>query len=91
MGAKIGRKMIFGKSHQLTTLWGKNFVEIVLSHTVSDINVRKRFLTKLPADSADTLGVKKFVEFALSRTVSFGWKMVFEKSHQQIPCGSKIL
>ena len=63
----------------------KNFVEINLSHSVSDINgflrltqkfkmasksAGKRFFGKSPVDSADTLWVKNFIEIALSRTVS---------------------
>ena len=66
------------------TLWGKNVVEIALSLTVSKINAFLRFMQKFkmatknggesdfckksPADLADTLQVKNFVEIALSQT-----------------------
>ena len=67
------------------TLWAKNFLEITLSRTVSEISVfafyaeiqdgrhkwpESDFWEKLPVSSTDTLGVKNVVEIALSRTVS---------------------
>ena len=68
------------------TLWVKNFVEIALSHSISEVNVFLRlmqkfkmaaksggktfFCKKLPVDSADTQWVKNFVEIALSHSVS---------------------
>ena len=66
------------------TLWVKNFVEITLSRSVSEINafLRKKnsrwrqkwwenvFWKKSPVDTAESLRVKNFVEFALSRSVS---------------------
>ena len=67
------------------TLWVKNFVEIALSHSVSEINVLLRFTQtfKMTAKSggkiifgksrhytAYTLWVKNFVEIALSRSIS---------------------
>ena len=61
------------------TLWVKNFVEIALSRTVSEINAFSQkskmaakngrvndFREKSPVDTAHTLWVKNFVEIALS-------------------------
>ena len=64
----------------------KNFIEIVLSRTVSAINVFLRFMQKFKIgrqksqenyfwerwadDSTDTLGIKNFIKIALSHTVS---------------------
>ena len=64
----------------------KNFVEIALSRSVSEINMfscfiqnfkmavkslwENDFCEKSPVDSADNLRVKNFVEIALSRSVS---------------------
>ena len=66
--------------------FGSNiFTKIILSHTVTEINVfvhftqkfkmapkmtGKHFLEKSPADSADTLWVKNFLKIPLSHTVS---------------------
>ena len=65
------------------TRWVKNFNEITLSHTVSEINVfyaenqeghqkwqETDFWEKSPVGSVDTLGVKNLDKIALSRTVS---------------------
>ena len=68
------------------TLRVKNFIEITLSRSVSEINVffalnteiqdghqkwrEKQFCKNSPVDSADTLWVKNFVKIALPRSVS---------------------
>ena len=67
------------------TLRVKNFVEIALSRSVSQINTflcltqrfkmaaksgrKTNFCDMMPVDSTDTLWVKNFVEIALSRSV----------------------
>ena len=68
------------------TLQIKNFIEITLSHSVSEINTFSAFYAEIqdgrqkwqendfweksPVDSADTLWVKYFVKITLSRSVS---------------------
>ena len=68
------------------TLWAKNFVEIALSCSVTEINAFLRLMQKFkmaaksgrktifweksPVHSPDTLWVKNFIEMALSRSVS---------------------
>ena len=86
MVTKNGGKMIFGKSHHLTLqipcLEVKNFDQITVSHTVSQINAfcseiqdghqkwqENDFWGNSPVDSGDTLALKNFNEIALSRTV----------------------
>ena len=75
-----GHKKMAGKrkNRQLTadTLGVKNFAEITLSRTVSEINAYLPFMQKfkmapkmaeiLSDDSPDTLGAKNFVEIAVS-------------------------
>ena len=83
MATQSGRKTIFGKSCQYT-LWVKHFVEIALSHLVSEINTflhftqvqdgcqkwrETDFWKKSPVESAYTLWVKNFVEIALPCSV----------------------
>ena len=52
--------------HSADTLWVQNFVEIALSHTISEMNVLLRFTQKFnmdvysPVDSAYILWDKKF-------------------------------
>ena len=77
---KDGRQKWQEKWH----LWAKNFVEIALFHTVSEINAifafyaeiqdgrqngRKMIFGKSCQQTADTLWPKNLVEIALSRTV----------------------
>ena len=87
-GQKWRENDFLGKSliHSADTLWVKNFVEIVLSHSVSEINTFLHFTQKLKiaaksggeidfwekssVHSPYTLWVKNFVEITLSRSVS---------------------
>ena len=70
----------------VNTLWIKKFIEITLSCTISEINTflpftqkfkmaaknggKNKFWETIAEDSVYTLGVKNFVEIALSRTIS---------------------
>ena len=72
--------------HSPDTLWVKNFVEITLSRSVSEIKAflsftqkfkmaaksggKTLFCKKLPINCAHTLWVKHFVEIALSHCIS---------------------
>ena len=64
------------KVDSVYTLRVKNFVEIALCHTISEINIFLHFTQKFKmaaksgGKSPNTLRVKNFVEIALSRTVS---------------------
>ena len=81
MATKNGGKMIIGKSHQLTllipSLGVKNFDQIDVSHTISQINAFLRFTQKFKmaaqwqendfwenssVDSGDTLALKIFTK-----------------------------
>ena len=69
MAAKNGGKMIYGKCHQLTLLTPlrvKNFDEIVLSHTVSEINAFICFMQKFKM-AAKKLWEKDFLEKVASQ------------------------
>ena len=83
-----GKKIFCEKSsvYSADTLQIKNFIEIALSRSVSEIKAylcltlkfemaaesggKTFFCEIMPVDSADTLWVKNFVEIALSRSVS---------------------
>ena len=63
------------------TLWVKNFIEIALCRSVSEVNMFLCFMQKfkiklndfwkkLPVESPNTLRVENFVEIALSHSVS---------------------
>ena len=85
---KVAGKRFFGKSpvDSADTLWVKNFVEIALSHFISEINGffafsaeiqdgrqkwwENDFCKKSPVDSPHSQRVKNFVEIALSNSVS---------------------
>ena len=71
--------------HSADTLWVKNFVEIALTRTVSEINALWHFTWKFkmaakvagsdfcltsPVDSSYTMQAKNFVKIAPSRSVS---------------------
>ena len=86
--AKMVGKLFWQKvaAYFVYALRVKNFVEITLPHTVSEINTflyftqkfnmaaksggKKLFSKKLPVDSADTQWVKNFIEIAVSHSVS---------------------
>ena len=89
MATKNARKMIFGKSHpddSADNLGVKNFAEIALSCTVSEINVLLHFTQKFKMEAKNgrktifrkshqytlwkPLGVKHFIKITLSGTVS---------------------
>ena len=87
MATKSGGKTFFFceimQVDSADTPWVKNFVEIALSCSVSEINAFLRFMQQFkmatksggktnfePGDSADTLWVKNFIEIALSCSVS---------------------
>ena len=90
---KSGEKTFFCKIMPLDsadTLWVKNFVEIALSRSVSEINTflhftqkkwrENDFCEKLPVISTNTLWVKNFKTFKMA--AKRGVKTIFEKSHQ---------
>ena len=69
--------------HSADTPWVQTFVEITLSHTVSEINalyteiqdgyqkwLESDFCKMSPVDCSYTLQAKNFVKIALSRTIS---------------------
>ena len=69
--------------HSTNTLWFKNFIEITLACSISEMNAfyaeiqdgnqkwrENHFCENLPVDSTDTLQVKNFVEIALASSVS---------------------
>ena len=85
--AKSGGKTFFCKKSPVDsadTVRVKNFIEISLSCSVSEINAfflfyansrwppkvaGKRFFGKIPVDSADTLRIKNFIKIAVSCSV----------------------
>ena len=84
MVAKSDGKTVLQKSpvDSSNTMWVKNFVEISLSCSVSEINAFFAFYASRSVSEKFKMAAKS------------GGKTIFGKSHEytlQIPCGSKIL
>ena len=79
------------------TLQAKNFVEIGLSHTISEINTFLHFMQKLKMAAKSTVSeINAFLHFTLKFKMApkSGGKIIFGKKWQMtlhIPYGPKIL